>query len=32
MVKALGDDLKKHALPETQLKTDEFPNYTESNY
>ena len=32
MVKALGDDLKMHSLPETQLKTDEFPNYTEANY
>ena len=32
MVKALGGDLKTHGLPETGLKTDEFPNYTESNY
>jgi ferredoxin-NADP reductase len=32
MVEALGDDLKKHGLPEAQLKQDFFPNYTERNY
>lgn len=32
MVRALGNDLKTHGLPEAQLKTDEFPNYTEANY
>lgn len=32
MVEALGSDLKTHGLPEAQLKTDEFPNYTATNY
>ena len=32
MVEALGDDLKKHGLPEAQLKQDFFPNYDENNY
>jgi ferredoxin-NADP reductase len=32
MVEALGGDLKKHGLPEAQLKQDFFPNYTEANY
>lgn len=32
MVQALTADLKEHGLPEAQVKTDEFPNYTESNY
>jgi ferredoxin-NADP reductase len=32
MVEALGDDLKKHDLPEAQLKQDFFPNYNETNY
>lgn len=32
MVTALGDDLKRHGLPEAQLKQDFFPNYTEQNY
>jgi ferredoxin-NADP reductase len=32
MVQALGADLKAHGLPENQLKTDEFPNYNETNY
>ena len=32
MVEALGDDLKKHGLPESQLKQDFFPNYNENNY
>jgi len=32
MVEALGDDLKKHGLAETQLKQDFFPNYNETNY
>ena len=32
MVEALSDDLKKHGLPEAQLKQDFFPNYDENNY
>jgi ferredoxin-NADP reductase len=32
MVEALGEDLKKHGLPEAQFKQDAFPNYTEKNY
>ena len=32
MVEALSDDLKKHGLPENQLKHDSFPNYNENNY
>lgn len=32
MVEALGDDLKKHGMPEARLKQDFFPNYTEANY
>ena len=32
MVEALGSDLKKHGLPENQLKQDFFPNYTKANY
>jgi ferredoxin-NADP reductase len=32
MVEALGDDVKKHGLPEAQLKQDFFPNYNEANY
>jgi len=32
MVEALGDDLKSHGLPESQLKQDFFPNYDENNY
>ncbi len=32
MVEKLGDELKATGLPEAQLKTDEFPNYNESNY
>lgn len=29
---ALKGDLEKHGLPDTQLKQDFFPSYTESNY
>lgn len=32
MVETLGNDLKTHGMPEAQLKTDEFPNYTKDNY
>ncbi|HKR81454.1 MAG TPA: FAD-dependent oxidoreductase [Candidatus Saccharimonadales bacterium] len=32
MVEALGDQLKAAGLPESQLKQDFFPNYTEQNY
>ena len=32
MVEALGEQLKAAGLPESQLKTDSFPNYTEHNY
>lgn len=32
MVQALGQQLKGAGLPEAQLKTDEFPNYNETNY
>ena len=32
MVQTLGAELKTHGLPETQLKLDEFPNYTPQNY
>jgi ferredoxin-NADP reductase len=32
MVQALAEQLKSHGLLETQLKTDEFPNYNEGNY
>jgi ferredoxin-NADP reductase len=32
MVEALGDQLKAHGLPESQLKQDFFPNYTKDNY
>lgn len=32
MVQALSKDLIAHGLPETQVKQDEFPNYTEKNY
>lgn len=32
MVESLGDDLKSHGLPESQLKQDFFPNYDENNY
>lgn len=32
MVRALGSDLKTQGLPTAQLKTDEFPNYTDENY
>ena len=32
MVEAVGADLKQHGLPETQLKQDFFPNYSEQNY
>lgn len=32
MVEALGDQLKSAGLPESQLKQDFFPNYTEANY
>ncbi len=32
MVEKLGNDLKAAGLPESQLKQDFFPNYTETNY
>jgi len=32
MVETLGDDVKRHGLPEAQLKQDFFPNYNETNY
>lgn len=32
MIEALGADLRKAGLPESQLKEDFFPNYTEENY
>lgn len=32
MVEALGEDLKRHGLSESQLKQDFFPNYNETNY
>lgn len=32
MVETLSKDLVAHGLPESQLKQDEFPNYTEANY
>ncbi len=32
MIEALGDQLKAAGLPESQLKQDFFPNYTEANY
>ncbi|SRR6266496_1429065 len=32
MVRALGDALKQHGLSQSQLKHDDFPNYTEENY
>lgn len=32
MVEALGDQLKATGLPESQLRQDFFPNYTEANY
>jgi ferredoxin-NADP reductase len=32
LVETLGDALKAHGLPKTQLKQDFFPNYTTANY
>lgn len=32
MVESLGDQLKLAGLPESQLRQDFFPNYTETNY
>lgn len=32
MVQALAKDLEDHGVPTAQIKRDEFPNYTESNY
>lgn len=32
MVESLGESLKQHGLPETQLKQDFFPNYDATNY